>query len=608
MKSPATLTDRIWPQRLQTIGARVSGLHIVIIALSLIMTLGAWQFSRYQIETRTLARFEHTRDSVIDLLHNGMHKYEDALWAGVSAVESHGGDMTLEEWRAFAETLQIDVKYPGINGIGIIHFVDRDDLPTYLAQRRAERPEFTIYPQHPHQLMMPISFIVPERTNKEAIGLDVAHENNRRSAGLASRDSGRARITGPITLVQDSGHTPGFLFYAPFQASTTQAAEIADRPQPAGAVYAPFVVRNLMDGLLAKERRDVHFSITDAGATIYDEHLTSDALSDPDPLYAEQITLSLYGRDWVIDMRTTLAFRANNSFAQPWVILFGGLVIEGLIITLIVTMSQANTRAVAYANNVTEALQEESRKLAKRTEEMEQFAYIASHDLRTPIRGIAGLTEILRDDLEPYFSDPSANPTIRQNLDRIEERAIRMNELTRGIIDLSRSGEAELINTALPLDKKIEDIRTDFGLTEEALVLTSDVREVRYDNFGLRRVLENLVGNAIKHHDNLRPLRIDLIVQKQNDRLEFTVLDNGPGIDPRYHRRIFDVFQTLRHAEDSESTGIGLAIVKKIVEQHGGQVSLVSAPGEGAVFRFDWPHPPAADIHPQKQGFGHAAA
>ncbi len=594
--------------RLQSIGAQVSGLHLVIIALSLIMTLGAWQFSRYQIETRTSARFEQTRDRVVDLLRNGMLKYEDALWAGVSAVESHGGDMSLEQWRDFARTLRIDVKYPGINGIGIIHFLDQADLPRYLARRNAERPGFAIYPDHPHDLKMPISFIVPETANKEAIGLDVAHEINRRTAALASRDLGKAQITGPITLVQDAGHTPGFLFYAPFYADVTAASPATREKRSAGAVYAPFVVSKLMNGLLAKERRNVHFSITDAETVIYDEHEADDALTDPDPMYAEQVMLELYGRNWMIDMRTNLAFRANSSYAQPWVILVGGLVIEALIIALIILMSRANIRAVDYANTVTAALKKESHKLAKRNEEMQQFTYIASHDLKTPIRGIAGLTEILREDLEPYLSDPDADPEIRKNLDRIEERANRMGELTRGIIDFARSGEAEPVNVPLPLAKTIEDMRIDFGLQNDALVLSSEVNAVHHDSFGLHRVLENLVSNAIKHHDNLKPMRVEVMVRRRDNRLEFTVRDNGPGIDPQYHQRIFEVFQTLRLNDEVESTGIGLAIVKKIVERHGGKVSLVSAPSDGATFRFDWPDPSASELQPLKEGLGHAAA
>jgi signal transduction histidine kinase len=102
-------------------------------------------------------------------------------------------------------------------------------------------------------------------------------------------------------------------------------------------------------------------------------------------------------------------------------------------------------------------------------------------------------------------------------------------------------------------------------------------------------VLENLVGNAIKYHDGLHPLRIAVSVRSSEDRLHFDIADNGPGIDPKFHTRIFDVFQTLRRANAPESTGIGLAIVKKLVELHGGRIAVTSEPGAGATFSFDWP-------------------
>ncbi|MEH6647255.1 CHASE domain-containing protein [Sulfitobacter sp.] len=150
------------------------------------------------------------------LISERMAKYEDALWAGVAAVKSHGGDITYPAWHEFARTLRIDERYRGINGIGIIHIKTPDQIDEYLANQRVDRPNFDIYPQHDQPVFMPITFIEPEDVNAAAIGLDLAHETNRRTAALLSRDTGLAQITGPIKLVQDAGHTPGFLFYAPF--------------------------------------------------------------------------------------------------------------------------------------------------------------------------------------------------------------------------------------------------------------------------------------------------------------------------------------------------------------------------------------------------------
>ena len=569
--------------------SRVSALHVVIITLSLAMTIGAWQFSKYQIDTRTQARFDVARDRTIGLIKNGMQKYEDTLWAGASTMNSHNDAMTRAQWHNFAGTLRIDERYPGINGIGVIHFLTAETLPAYLQAQRGERPGFAIFPAHDQSIHMPITYIEPEETNAAAVGLDVAHELNRRTAALASRDTGTAQITGPITLVQDAGNTPGFLFYVPFYANKDHNHS-AHRPQDVlGAIYAPFVVRNLMAGLLAKELRSLRFSITDAGAAIYDEHGAQDQLNDPNPMYSDRVVLNLYGREWVLDLRTNLAFRAQNTFAQPTVVLFGGLIIELLIIAMLVMMSRANAHTIAYADRVTATLREEKHRLALTNEELEQFAYIASHDLKTPIRGISGLTEMIREDLEEYLETPEADPEIAQNLDRIDARVTRMIELTRGIMEFSRVGDFEFAPEPLSLPEAVETLVSDFALRPGQIELHSEVEAIHVDAFNLRRVLENLIGNAIKHHDGVRPLKIIISVIQTEGILRLAVTDNGPGIDPQFHNRVFEVFQTLREAEAPESTGIGLAIVKKLVERLGGTITLDSDPGMGATFSFDWP-------------------
>ena len=562
-------------------GKRLSLFHVIILTLSFLMTIAAWQFSKRQIETRTLARFTAAQEQTLAHIRTGMRQYEDALWAGVSAVESHGGDMGLAEWRAFASKLRIDERYPGINGIGIIHFLDPSALPAYMAQRQAERPGFKIFPEHDNGVLMPISFVEPEATNLAAIGLDVAHESNRRAGAVASRTTGRAQITGPITLVQDAGSTPGFLFYAPFYGG--------EKSQIEGAVYAPFVVRNLVAGLLAKDARDLHFSITDASTRIYDEHLASDSLADPDPMHQSKVALELYGRTWMIDLRTNLAFRLANTYSQPTLILVGGLLIEALIIAMLVIMSRANNRAVAYADRVTADLRTEKLKLAATNAELEQFAYVASHDLRTPIRGIGGLTEMLREDLDSYLTRPDANPDISKNLDHIAERVSRMTHLTHDIMQFSRVGSTEKQSKPLNLMSFVSEMHVDFSLAPEQLTVTSPINVLTNDAFNLRRVLENLVSNAVKYQDGTRSLKIEITVRVQNGRLEIDVSDNGPGIASEYHARIFNVFQTLQVSDTPESTGIGLAIVKKMVEQNNGTIGIKSTLGNGASFQFSWP-------------------
>ena len=159
-------------------GGKITFVHAGVVFLSLMLTWGAWQFSVHQIETRTQLRFEASRDRALSLITDRMTRYEDALWAGVAAVESHQNDMSYDNWHTFAAHLRIDQRYPGINGIGIIHFHDSEALAEHITEQRRTRPEYSVFPPHDGPLYMPITYIEPEDINAAAVGLDVAHEIN----------------------------------------------------------------------------------------------------------------------------------------------------------------------------------------------------------------------------------------------------------------------------------------------------------------------------------------------------------------------------------------------------------------------------------------------
>ena len=112
----------------------------------------------------------------------------------------------------------------------------------------------------------------------------------------------------------------------------------------------------------------------------------------------------------------------------------------------------------------------------------------------------------------------------------------------------------------------------------------------------LETVLRNLIGNAIKHHDDPEEGWVRISAEDKGDWVEFTVADNGPGIDPQHHERIFQVFQTLKPRDQVEGSGIGLAVVKKTVENQGGEVRLVPHSARGATFWFTWPKRPQPDL------------
>ncbi|MCW3061053.1 MAG: domain S-box [Capsulimonas sp.] len=224
-----------------------------------------------------------------------------------------------------------------------------------------------------------------------------------------------------------------------------------------------------------------------------------------------------------------------------------------------------------------------ARMLAQRNAELDQFAYVVSHDLRAPLRGIANLAKWIEEDLGDQIPEETAG-----QLALLRNRVHRMDAMIQGILQYSRVGR---------VDTQIEmvDIR---ALVTEAIDLLAPppTVEVRMEgdfpalpaNFiVLEQVFLNLIGNAIKHCGSAEA-QVRVIGVDHEEFCEFHVVDNGPGIEPQFHERIFQIFQTLESRDKVEGIGMGLALVKKIVEHQGGVVSLKSDVGQGADFSFTW--------------------
>lgn len=570
---------------------RLHWFHWAVVILSLGLTALAWQLSRQQVDQKAADQFGRAADQMLELVAERMRKYELGLRAGVSAIQAHGGDIDRNSWKVFADNLRIDAEYPGINGIGVIHHIQPASLENYLAEQRLLMLDYRIHPAHTEAEFLPITYIEPASENVAAIGLDIAHEANRYGAALKARDSGEAQITSPIVLVQDAEKAPGFLFYAPFYAGGDPDTLEGRRDRFTGMVYAPFVFHKLIEGLLDKEKRQVRIKVQDrdADAVLYDELGQTDADTDPSPMFRVQRTLSLYGKTWVFDVVSTTSFADAADSAQPTVILISGLVIEILLLALFIALTRANRRAVDFADRMTATLKERSDELEKSNAELEKFAYVTSHDLKTPLRGISDLTEYLEEDLEPYLDGKEVNPDVPRNLERLRQQTRRMDGLIRGILDYSSIGTVAPKAGCVDSASVLLALRDDLGLADHQMRLEGEFPEITTDVVRFQQVMTNLVGNALKYHHEPERATVTVRVNEKDGLHLFSVADDGPGIDPSFHDRIFDVFQTLKTKDDVESTGIGLSIVKKAVESHGGRVTLTSDVGKGAIFTFEWP-------------------
>lgn len=338
--------------------------HWLVVVLSLVLTLSAWQVTSRLAEQKSQIQFNFQSDLLIELVKERMLKYEDALWAGVAAIHSQKEAVNTKTWKAFATALSIEEKYPGINGIGVIDYVAPDKLNDYLAEQRLLRPDYQIHPVHDKNEYWPITHIEPVKQNQKAVGLDMAHEKNRHTASIKARDTATAQITGPIILVQDAKKTPGFLFFAPYYKFVQPPNSIPLRRASFIAnVYAPFIMEKLMQGTLKNENRLVNFKISDGADLLYDELQKNAKGYDQTPLFSKTLKVDMYGRNWTFELQSTTLFRHQVSNDQPLMILIGGISIDIMLLILFIVLARSNKKAILYAGEMTRELKISEKKL-----------------------------------------------------------------------------------------------------------------------------------------------------------------------------------------------------------------------------------------------------
>lgn len=222
-----------------------------------------------------------------------------------------------------------------------------------------------------------------------------------------------------------------------------------------------------------------------------------------------------------------------------------------------------------------------------RTQELESFVYTVSHDLKSPVVSIQGLASIFLEDNGRLLSQEA-----RHDVDRIIANANFMEELISGLLTLSRIGrshqQVELADAGDIIREVIENNQDRIRSTGVEVVVHAPLPPFRYDRIQLLQLFQNLISNAIKFSGHQKPPRVEVGGRQTADRVEFYVRDNGIGIDPAFHERIFGVFQRLKDVE-VEGTGIGLSIVRKIMDLAGGRVRLESAKLQGATFFLEFP-------------------
>ncbi|MDJ0719782.1 MAG: PAS domain S-box protein [Prochloraceae cyanobacterium] len=248
---------------------------------------------------------------------------------------------------------------------------------------------------------------------------------------------------------------------------------------------------------------------------------------------------------------------------------------------LIETMLKERAEELTKLNN---SLKATTKELERRNKELDRFAHVVSHDLKEPLRAIGKLSQWLSEDLK----DKLDNNTSRQ-LDMLEARVRRMQVFIDALLQYSRLGrtkvEPEIVNARELLTEIIDNLAPP---SEFTIVIDGEMPVFTTERLPLQQVFSNLISNAIKHHHRCDG-QVKISSQDRGEFYQFTVADNGPGIDPMYHEKIFMIFKTVGDHKNGQNTGIGLSIVKKNIENLGGTIEIESIVDRGTTFRFTWP-------------------
>ena len=574
-------------------------------------------------------RFETSVDETRHLIQIRLDTYIELLHAGV-ALFAASDNVTPAEFSRFAARLQVDHRYPGIQGIGLARrFRPEELLQDDPAFEELRKENATLWPPGRRSEYTAIIVIEPRNPrNRAAIGYDMFSEPTRRAAMERARDTGQPAASAPVTLVQEieGPYQAGFLIYMPVYRSREVLASVEERRQMLyGFVYSAFRGDDLFTGILAPQR--------DLGVHVYDGPRADESrllharplMQEPsphEPLRAT-VTIDVAGRQWTMVFEGQPHFEGSSPWMAPGVLLGGTLLTLALfwIIRTQLDAWEATARHAATLRASEEAQRETGERLRKlvalereaRAEAQQadrakdEFLATLSHELRTPLNAMLGWITMLRAG------------KVRQErrldaLDVIERNARTQARLIEDLLDVSRiiTGKVRLdlqpIQVAPIVHTAVEAMRP--GAEGKGLMLHARVAmdgpAIMGDPNRVQQIVWNLLSNAIKFTPPGGEVHVELTGTP--DAVELRVRDTGIGMAPEF---IPHVFERFRQADSSSTrahsgVGLGLSIVRHLVELHHGSVEAHSdGHDKGAQFVVCFPAAGrAAGTHGARTGGG----
>lgn len=624
-----------------------------VLALGLFCTLVAGvAYDRVAAE-RDAQRFNSLVAQRVISIDERMSRYVGLL-RGLAAYVGAEDAVTRAGFAAFVEGLRIARDYPGVQGVGYAAALAPGDEPALAARMRAQgRAGFRVWPR-PAAIAAGVAgprsaivFLEPEDSrNRAAQGFDMTSEATRRAAMLRARDTGEPTASGRVTLVQEDATDPqpGFLVYLPvYDGGAVPDAAAARAAGLQGWVFAPFRAGDLFDRALAMGRRgELDVAVFDGESAAPQGLLfrTGETHDRGRLGFRTAVRIAIADRPWTLVLETTPLFeRASPRVFTPFIVLAGAVVtglltggsvrqawavdaaetaradveelnqsLEHRVERRTAQLERARTRLAELNVDLERAVQARTAELTAANDEIQRFAYIVSHDLRSPLVNVMGFTselEAVRADVEAFIAEVAGKaPQIRTDAVRsaietdlpealgfIRASTQKMDRLINAILKLSREGRRVLAAEHVDMQALVETLRESHAhqLAErEVDIVVGALPPVRSDRLALEQIFGNIVENAVKYLVPARPGRVSITAVDAGPLVRYAVADNGRGIDPGDFERIFDLFRRAGR-QDVAGEGIGLAHTRALVRRLGGTIEVASTPGEGSTFTITLP-------------------
>jgi signal transduction histidine kinase/CheY-like chemotaxis protein/HPt (histidine-containing phosphotransfer) domain-containing protein len=579
----------------------------IVLAVGLMITAAATLYMKSNVEEIAERDFISHCDGIRNSISSRLDDHARILLGG-AALFNACDVVTREKWRVFNHNQKVETQLPGIQGIGFALLIPRAELTRHIQVIRSEGfPEYKVKPDGDREIYSSIIYLEPfSDRNLRAFGYDMFSEPVRREAMELARDTDSAALSGKVVLVQETSSDiqAGTLMYVPVYRIGMPTDSVEQRRAAIyGWVYSPYRMKDLILGILGgrspEKEPQRHLEVFDGTQPSPQSLLYGVPHAENDNLWSglhftRQIRIDFNGHSWTLRFTQIGGGFFTAEYASVWITMGGGTPIALLLSLLIQVLLNSRAKAQRMAALAETANTAKSRFLAN-----------MSHEIRTPMTAIMGFVEMLASSIECCTTCPEhqACPTRAQNKESIQ--VIRRNGehllgLINDILDLSKveAGKMEvervpcspvqIVEEAVSLMrvKALEkglslDARYEFPLPETIL---SDPARVR-------QVLVNLVSNAVKFTSEGHVeivVRCTTDVQAGRAAMAFDVKDTGIGMTPEQIGRLFQPFAQADSSTTRQygGTGLGLAISKRLAAALGGDIHVVSRPGEGSTFTF----------------------